>query len=803
MECETFSGIKFTTESMFFKHLTDIRISFIVPPQWYYPSTRANVSFIGIEELAIRIRSLIKRIPSLVTEIDRNKVIIEDWVDSDDEETVLNSSEIQKKTIFNSENSETSFENKSPSSQNSVDQGSRKKGFWNKGGLPSPKESFYSPSAVLTREEVESTAKPKIGHEQVPSKSHYESVFPSGCSGRKGTIKTSCLDFEKVSYCGKELKFNFLSVFKSLIRNHNVLFTDNECSYLSPKATEDEAILWHRRLGHVTSEFNKWVKAICFVPRKDSERNIALQDSTAKWLSLKERIGLSFEAVTRKVQDCLHVNFLENQENQKGKGLSGCLELELLTHDQQFIVHGPNIHAAQNKPSEERTADKEVPLSSEEQALHDELSGFESMQDVTASIQAAQGMGCFVDLTDGKRVIGTPNGFRKQESLMGFYIKNKATDVAQGYRTSGRLHFIWQHSLEEVYVEQPPGFEDPAHPNKVYRVVKALYGPTSSPQGWGHKFVFVMCARFQVTPKVSHLHAVKRIFSGTMLGTIMDRRKLQEDVISWKKDWSLGMQETNNCGYFPLIERIGRAVKVVCSGSLMQIQNGLIMDLTFMNTEILYKPLRDDYSLMMQMELIAFLSKLFGTCSEILATRYFMGTVWDQYSICSSRSSHKPKVQFLLDDSEWMLGDAQGNGNLQGPASFSWYLLKTQDTAEVRGMITLKGANLHVMRLKRKHSSQAETDYQLKAKLKKLSKFVQPVVKHHALWVDSQKHKKRRKKQKKHKKKVSSVKLGRNKEEGTLSEEHYVQEEDTADPFFDDIVDKDVADLERKSDETE
>ncbi|GJY29735.1 hypothetical protein Tco_0405502 [Tanacetum coccineum] len=41
---------------------------------------------------------------------------------------------------------------------------------------------------------------------------------------------------------------------------------------------------------------------------------------------------------------------------------------------------------------------------------------------------------------------------------------------------------------------------------------------------------------------------------------------------------------------------------------------------------------------------------------------------------------------------------------------------------------------------------------------------------------------------------------------GTLSEEHYVQEEDTADPFFDDIVDKDAAvtpDIDRKSNETE
>ncbi|GKG26213.1 hypothetical protein Tco_0399359 [Tanacetum coccineum] len=35
-------------------------------------------------------------------------------------------------------------------------------------------------------------------------------------------------------------------------------------------------------------------------------------------------------------------------------------------------AHGPNIHAAQNKPSEERTADKEVPLSSDEQALHEQ-----------------------------------------------------------------------------------------------------------------------------------------------------------------------------------------------------------------------------------------------------------------------------------------------------------------------------------------------------------------------------------------------------------------------------------------------
>ncbi|GJT70298.1 hypothetical protein Tco_1029584 [Tanacetum coccineum] len=94
----------------------------------------------------------------------------------------------------------------------------------------------------------------------------------------------------------------------------------------------------------------------------------------------------------------------------------------------------------------------------------------------------------------------------------------------------------------------------------------------------------------------------------------------------------------------------------------------------------------------------------------------------------------------------------------------------------------------------------------LKGILSKFSSLFQPVVQHHAFWVENQNLKKQKRRRKKHKKKVSSVKLGRNKDEGTLSEEHNVQEEDTAHPFFDDIVDKDAAvtpDLERKSDETE
>nr|GFA98544.1 ribonuclease H-like domain, reverse transcriptase, RNA-dependent DNA polymerase [Tanacetum cinerariifolium] len=37
---------------------------------------------------------------------------------------------------------------------------------------------------------------------------------------------------------------------------------------------------------------------------------------------------------------------------------------------------------------------------------------------------------------------------------------------------------------EGVYVCQPPGFEDPDHPDKVYKVVKALYGLHQALRAW-------------------------------------------------------------------------------------------------------------------------------------------------------------------------------------------------------------------------------------------------------------------------------------------------------------------------------
>jgi hypothetical protein len=37
---------------------------------------------------------------------------------------------------------------------------------------------------------------------------------------------------------------------------------------------------------------------------------------------------------------------------------------------------------------------------------------------------------------------------------------------------------------EEVYVEQPPSFEDSEYPNHVYKLSTALYGLKQAPRAW-------------------------------------------------------------------------------------------------------------------------------------------------------------------------------------------------------------------------------------------------------------------------------------------------------------------------------
>jgi hypothetical protein len=117
-------------------------------------------------------------------------------------------------------------------------------------------------------------------------------------------------------------------------------------------------------------------------------------------------------------------------------------------------------------------------------------------------------------------IIGTKWIFHNKQDEDGIVVRNKARLVARGYTQVEGIDFgetyapvarleairillayanyinilLYQMDVksaflngvidEEVYVRQPPGFEHPRFPNKVFRLKKALYGLKQAPRAW-------------------------------------------------------------------------------------------------------------------------------------------------------------------------------------------------------------------------------------------------------------------------------------------------------------------------------
>nr|GEV55834.1 hypothetical protein [Tanacetum cinerariifolium] len=175
-----------------------------------------------------------------------------------------------------------------------------------------------------------------------------------------------------------------------------------------------------------------------------------------------------------------------------------------------------------------------------------------------------------VKLPEGKRAIGTKWILKNKRDARGIVCRNKVRLVAQGHRHEEGIDYIdvfapvarieairlflafasfigfkvYQMDVksaflygkipEEVYVTQPKGFEDPDHPKKVYKVVKALYGLHQAPRAW-----YECLSTFLLKHRYRRGTIDRNLFIKKNSNDIMLVQVYVDDIIfgSTRKDW--------------------------------------------------------------------------------------------------------------------------------------------------------------------------------------------------------------------------------------------------------------------------
>ncbi|GJX30612.1 retrovirus-related pol polyprotein from transposon TNT 1-94 [Tanacetum coccineum] len=216
---------------------------------------------------------------------------------------------------------------------------------------------------------------------------------------------------------------------------------------------------------------------------------------------------------------------------------------------------------------------------------------------------------CFLSQEEpkkGKRAIGTKWVYKNKKDERDIVIKNKARLVSQGYTQEEGIDydevfapvsrieairlflaytlfkdfmvyhmdvksaFLYGKIEEEVYVCQPPGFEDPDFPDRVYKVEKVLYGLHQAPRAWYETLsTYLLDNGFQ-KGKID-----KTLFIRRVKGASLDRKSrtgccqfLGYKLISWQcKKQTVVANSTIEAEYIAASN---------CCGHMLWIQNQLL-----------------------------------------------------------------------------------------------------------------------------------------------------------------------------------------------------------------------------------
>ncbi|GKB25772.1 putative ribonuclease H-like domain-containing protein [Tanacetum coccineum] len=282
-------------------------------------------------------------------------------------------------------------------------------------------------------------------------------IFDSGCSRHMTGNKSFIIDYQEID--GGFVAFGGSP--KGRFDLENVV-SSGGLTCLFAKATIDESNLWHRRLGYINFKtMNKLVRGnlVRGLPSKLVENDhtcVACQKgkqhkaswSGPDWLFDIDLLtnSMNYEPVTA-----------GNQTNK-----NACIKDNVDAVPTQQYILLPLLYDSPQS-SEDAIADDAGKKTNEEPVNEGERNGYCDLQN----------SGIFNGAYDEV-------GWRVQS-----YIEKQMVNKSQKIIKRALLPvFSHNEPKKEVYVCQTPGFEDPQFPDKVYKVEKALYGLHQAPRAW-------------------------------------------------------------------------------------------------------------------------------------------------------------------------------------------------------------------------------------------------------------------------------------------------------------------------------
>ncbi|GJZ43093.1 ribonuclease H-like domain-containing protein [Tanacetum coccineum] len=152
---------------------------------------------------------------------------------------------------------------------------------------------------------------------------------------RKGKIRTGKLDFEDV-YFVKELKFNLFPVSQMCDKKNSILFTETECLVLSPnfKLLDESQVLLkvHRQDNMYSFDLKNVVPSGDPLGKFDGKAD----EGFLVGYSINSKAFRVFNTRTKKVEENLHINFLENKPNVAGSGPESLFDIDSLTKSMNY-----------------------------------------------------------------------------------------------------------------------------------------------------------------------------------------------------------------------------------------------------------------------------------------------------------------------------------------------------------------------------------------------------------------------------------------------------------------------------------